>query len=44
VCVCVCVSEARVAHECSEFEMAEIEHFVDPTNKNHPKFKVRTLA
>ena len=22
-----------------EFEMAEIEHFVDPTNKNHPKFK-----
>lgn len=22
-----------------EFEMAEIEHFVDPTNKLHPKFK-----
>eukprot|EP00048_Salpingoeca_helianthica_P015207 m.225618 g.225618 ORF g.225618 m.225618 type:complete len:669 (-) comp16741_c0_seq1:134-2140(-) len=22
-----------------EFEMAEIEHFVDPANKNHPKFK-----
>ena len=22
-----------------EFQMAEIEHFVDPLNKNHPKFK-----
>jgi glycyl-tRNA synthetase len=22
-----------------EFQMAEIEHFVDPLNKTHPKFK-----
>jgi len=21
-----------------EFQMAEIEHFVDPNNKDHPKF------
>jgi hypothetical protein len=26
-----------------EFTMAEIEHFVDPENKNHPKFKVRDV-
>uniref|UniRef100_T1J3J4 Glycine--tRNA ligase n=1 Tax=Strigamia maritima TaxID=126957 RepID=T1J3J4_STRMM len=29
---------------CREFIMAEIEHFVDPDNKNHPKFdKIRNL-
>ena len=24
---------------CREFQMAEIEHFVDPRDKSHPKFK-----
>lgn len=27
------------AWRCSEFTMAEIEHFVNPDNKDHPKFK-----
>ena len=26
-------------HRFSEFTMAEIEHFVDPTDKSHPKFE-----
>ncbi|KAB1202445.1 Glycine--tRNA ligase 1, mitochondrial [Morella rubra] len=37
-CTCLCISPRQGLLRVREFTLAEIEHFVDPENKLHPKF------